>query len=140
MYEVGVRHCVRLPLVVLAERGTKLPFDIQDERTLFYDDDMAGGEDLKPQLKQMCEKAIADKSPDNPVYRVVKSSIMKEVAKNDNIQQYIIDRLDMIGSQISELRSSRDLNPPYFSHQKGKKIWGQACDIWKSSLICNHGT
>jgi len=123
MYEVGVRHCVRLPLVVLAERGTKLPFDIQDERTLFYDNDMAGTEDLKPLLKQMCEKAIADESPDNPVYRVVKSSIMKEVVKNDNVQQYIIDKLDMIGSQISQLRSPQDLNPRYFSHQKANNNW-----------------
>ena len=113
LYEVGVRHCVRLPLVVLAERGTKLPFDIQDERTLFYDNDLAGGEDLKPRLKQMCEKALADRNPDNPVYRAAKASIMKEVARGDNAQQYIIERLDMIDAQISRLRSMQDRSRPF---------------------------
>src|SRR5262249_46641829 len=60
MYEVGVRHCVRSPLVVLAEQTTKLPFDLQEERTLFYKDDMAGTEELKPELQRMIEKAILD--------------------------------------------------------------------------------
>jgi hypothetical protein len=40
---------------------------------------MAGVEELKPRLKHTFERALADKEPDNPIYRVVKSTIMKEV-------------------------------------------------------------
>lgn len=37
MYELGLRHAVGLPCIHIAEAGTKLPFDLQNHRTVFYD-------------------------------------------------------------------------------------------------------
>ncbi len=102
MYELGVRHSARLPLVVLAEQGTELPFDISAERTIFYTDDLAGGEELKPKLAKMAKNALGDEEPDNPVYRVAKSSVMKEVTPSDDAQRYIIERLDSIESRLAQ--------------------------------------
>jgi hypothetical protein len=36
MYEVGIRHALRLPIVLLALEGQRLPFDIGAQRVLFY--------------------------------------------------------------------------------------------------------
>jgi hypothetical protein len=104
MYELAVRHSKRLPVVCVVERDTILPFDIATERTIFYDDDMAGVEDLKPKLIKAIEEATREKEPDNPVYRVVSESIMREVSPK-NTSVYILERLDELSSQISQLKN-----------------------------------
>jgi hypothetical protein len=99
-------------VVCLAERGTKLPFDIATERTIFYDNDMAGVEILKPKLAKAIQEAVEEVEPDNPIYRVVTDSIMREVAAKDDAQSYIIKRLNEITSQLNRLRHSVDGNTP----------------------------
>jgi hypothetical protein len=54
-YEVGYADALRKPLILLAQKGTRLPFDVQGYRTVFYED-VIGGEvklskDLRKQLK-----------------------------------------------------------------------------------------
>ena len=107
MYELAVRHAKRLPVIVLAEQDTVLPFDIATERTIFYENDMAGVEVLKPKLKKAISEAIKEKDPDNPIYRVIKSQVIKEVSAPDNIQTYLISRLDDISSQIDKMNIDR---------------------------------
>ncbi|KGM07130.1 hypothetical protein LP43_0738 [Methylophaga thiooxydans] len=94
MYELAVRHSARLPTISLAENGTKLPFDISDERTIFYSDDMAGVTKLKPLLTNMINEALDDNEPDNPVYRAAKSQVMKELHPKGDFQSYMLERLE----------------------------------------------
>ncbi|MEK7992250.1 MAG: hypothetical protein AAB403_00445 [Planctomycetota bacterium] len=54
-YEVGYADALKKPLILLAQAGTKLPFDIQGYRTVFYDDVIGGelklSENLRKQLR-----------------------------------------------------------------------------------------
>ncbi|PBP99756.1 hypothetical protein CCL17_17625 [Pseudomonas congelans] len=104
MYELAVRHCVGLPIVVLAEAGTRLPFDISDERTVFFQNDMFGAVDLAPKLEAAISAAMLNGEPDNPVYRVTKTRVLRESVEPDDAQTFLIKKLDYIESFISDLK------------------------------------
>lgn len=109
MYELAVRHARRLPVVTIAENGTELPFDIATERTIFYADDLAGGEALKPKLKKAVEQASKEAKPDNPIYRVIKSNVIQEVTAPDDINSFIIEKLEELSAQMSNLKRSNGI-------------------------------
>ena len=77
MYELAIRHCACRPVITIAEHGTPLPFDVSDERTIFYINDMNGVGGLKRELAGQLEHLSSDPSPDNPVYRVSQSAVLK---------------------------------------------------------------
>lgn len=104
MYELAVRHCIGKPVVVLAAEGTRLPFDITTERTIFYTDDMAGAYTLRPRLKEAVAKAMGEDSVSNPVLRAAKlQSVLKE-APAANIETVLLQRLSELSSVAQELK------------------------------------
>jgi hypothetical protein len=109
MYELAVRHAIRRPVVTIAEDSTTLPFDISDERTIFYKNDMAGAWELMPKLESAIEEAMSDKNPDNPIYRVTESLLIKESTETPTAEKYIAKRLDEIEESISKIVRSASL-------------------------------
>jgi hypothetical protein len=107
MYELAIRHAKRLPVVVVAENGTLLPFDVATERVVFFTDDMRGTQELIPELQRTVEAAITDKEPDNPIYRVVKEQVIREIAAPDSTQSYILEQLQDIAERIGALAHER---------------------------------
>lgn len=101
MYELAIRHAVRKPVVQICEVGTRLPFDIIDERTIFYTNDMKGVIELREKFKIMAMEAIKDEKPDNPIYRVVESNIIHAEPIQD-ADKYILHRLDRLEEVIQK--------------------------------------
>ncbi|MDR3669026.1 MAG: hypothetical protein P4L35_19525 [Ignavibacteriaceae bacterium] len=110
MYELAVRHSKRLPVVTLNEKTTTLPFDISQERTLFYDDDMQGVIALQPLLKNAVTAAMKDTEIDNPVYRAIRKTIIKEDVQAGSFNDYILSKLDSI-EEILSINSKHTYDP-----------------------------
>ena len=126
MYELAVRHCARLPIVVVAEEGTTLPFDVATDRVIFYVNDMKGVHDLAPKLEGAIKIAIDDATPDNPVYRAAQDRVMKAVTPSDSVQNYILERLDKLDSRMGRLLHGT-------RPQKSPRIDNSAIDVWVAS-------
>jgi len=67
-YKLGVRHSLRNGTILLALKGTKLPFDISDLKVIFYEDKVGGERAVIPQIKQLLEAFITNRSQDSPVF------------------------------------------------------------------------
>jgi hypothetical protein len=104
MYELAVRHAKRLPVVCLIQNGTTLPFDIAADRALFYDNDMAGVENLKPRLIKAINSVLEENEIDNPIYRAVKDNIMREVVAKGTTDEYMLNKLEELSSQINNIQ------------------------------------
>lgn len=57
-YEVGVAHALRKPSVLLAQRGTKLPFDLGPHRCIFYDNSIPGRAKLLDALRSSLTSSL----------------------------------------------------------------------------------
>jgi hypothetical protein len=121
MYELAVRHAARKPVVTIAEVGTALPFDIRDERTIEYRNDMAGVLELRRALINAAEKALTETEPDNPVYRAAQMQVMREVTPT-NPQDFLLNRIDSLEALMRQTADGvvrRDLQaqlPSWLSH------------------------
>jgi hypothetical protein len=104
MYELAVRHATRKPVVILADESTKLPFDVSDQRTLFFENSMMGAFRLRPQFRAAAVAAIEQGDiEDNPIYRGRTVSIIKSEPGTPDATKYIIDRLESVERMIVDL-------------------------------------
>ncbi|MBF8646842.1 hypothetical protein [Pseudomonas pudica] len=106
MYELAVRHCTGKAVVTIAEEGTRLPFDIADQRTIFYKNDMRGVFELRPLLVEAIEESISRGEQDNPITRVSNHRALMESLGQGDAKAILIDRLDNIEGLLRGLTAA----------------------------------
>lgn len=103
MYELAVRHAKRLPVVIIAEERTPLPFDVSDQRTIFFKNDMAGVHELSNRLPSAVKAALNDNLPDNPIYRAVGHIAIQESTTETDTNKFFARKLEQIEEQLTQL-------------------------------------
>lgn len=103
MYELAIRHAAMLPVVLIAERGTKNPFDIFGERTIFYEDSFKGVNELKDNLKVAIKETFEAKTVDTPVSRVIGHENVLKQATSIDPTEYLIKRMDTMENVMSQI-------------------------------------
>lgn len=106
MYELAIRHSFGKKVITMAENGTKLPFDIVDQRTIFYEDSMIGVEKVKPLLDKAIYSCLNGKDKDeivsNPIYDAINqyAAIKNLPEEQQSGFSMIMNRLDKIENKI----------------------------------------
>lgn len=145
MYELAIRHALKKPVIMIMEKGSKgLPFDINNERTIFYINDSQGVLDLKEELKKV-ESSINQLNISNPVYDALNNyvsdeSLIKNIeAKNKddaNVLKMILNKINTLENSLVnknlEPLTTRNISSPTIyvsfktledmSEEYGKKI------------------
>lgn len=107
MFELGIRFSFGKPTIVIAEQGTKLPFDVIDENTIFYINDPTGAAELKEKIVKFEENIDYQKGNYGPVFKVIsKVPLYNDIESGKDVSseqmlQYIINRLDTIEKNIN---------------------------------------
>jgi hypothetical protein len=125
MYELAVRHAARLPVVSIVDQETKLPFDLQDERTETFRNDGLGYFELKERLVKVVDAAMSDKEPDNPVYRAAGAVVFRESAEVSDSERVLLRELESIKRMIGQT-PSRTPSPKILM---GKELYGIGEDM-----------
>ncbi|MEV9502810.1 hypothetical protein [Bacillus safensis] len=125
MYEVAVRHAVRKPIVHVCENGTKLPFDLGTERTIFFRNDMMGVIEVRDTFKRYVEAALEETKADNPIYRASSESMILDKLQDEDPDKYLIlkrlnDIENLVKTNINKSKQkSIDLEYQLFSSTAG---------------------
>lgn len=112
MYELAVRFCIGKPVIIIAEEGTKLPFDVKDQRTIFYINDSQGTIDLKNNIVKAVEAIDFDGKPSSPIFdslneialfKQLENSEKSDAGISDKVFTLILDKLDRLDLKLRNI-------------------------------------
>ena len=109
-YELAIRHALQKPLVQIIEKGEKLPFDIADTRTIYFDLD-----DVKVAKSKIveCIKAIEKNSSriETPITSIIPQYFFGQQNNQPLIEQVMSlpERKFLTGNYVDWARTAKEI-------------------------------
>ena len=102
-YELSVRHGAQLPVVLIAEDGTDLPFDISQSRVIFFDHTNLGSSNkAKDELQAQIEASLTG-APDNPISDGMRLAKLQAGSVEEQTLAAVLDRLQRLASTTEQI-------------------------------------
>lgn len=113
MYELAVRHAKRKPTIMISELPLILPFDLKDEYTITYRNDIKGGAKLAERLVNLLPDVMEENPVSNPVYRAAEQSLLDERVREEGteLQKEILAVVRALESKTSTLARVKSPDP-----------------------------
>lgn len=101
MYELGIRHALGLPLVIIAWEGQRLPFDVSNQRIIMHDRDFLDIEINKRKIVAFIQAAAEGKyyKPMETVGRMAAMAAASEALEEGSLMAALVQ-------EVKELKGS----------------------------------
>lgn len=109
MYELGIRHALGLPLVIMAWEGQRLPFDVSNQRVIALGRDLLDIEANKKKIISFIQSAAEGKyyRPMDAVGRIATIAVASESLGEDSILAALVQEVrELKGSLHSSTQPS----------------------------------
>lgn len=137
MYELGIRHALRKPVIQIAANGTALPFDTSHQRTIFFDSgDVHSLKNLSEFIKQQLEWIVSNRGAvTNPLTSAI--GLFDTIKGGDASGELITD----VASRLARLEKSVSGMIPgaaaaiFGQGDLATKNTGEIRNLWRTDLI-----
>lgn len=104
-YELAIRHALRKPYVQICDQQTRLPFDVQTQRTIFFDyKDLDSVEEAKRSLKSMIDLASQGQIM-TPIHEgLVISNLVNSENNTDRILGELVKSVSTLSEEMAQLK------------------------------------
>jgi hypothetical protein len=104
-YEIGIRHALRQPIVLIAEEAERgqLPFDLLQQRTIFYTNDLRGATECRKGVTEQLRLALSG-HVDSPVQAAANLTVFQ---KGDLTERTLADLV----TKVEELLARAEPRP-----------------------------
>lgn len=102
MYELAIRHAAQKPFVQLIDKNQTIPFDVGQQRTIFFDiTDLLSVDNCKNDLKRHIEEATKPGADpvETPVRRLIEIGNLSAGSKDDAIAQ-LAAKIDSLAARL----------------------------------------
>lgn len=124
-YELSIRHGAQLPVVLIAEKGTELPFDISQSRAIFFDHtDLTSAGEAREELQRQLAASMRGGPADNPISDGMRLAQLKTGNIEGKTLASLVEEVRTLGSRLERIekgasmisrRGSPPDLPPFFS-------------------------
>ncbi len=111
MYELGIRHALDLPLVMMAWKGQRLPFDVSNQRAIMESRDLLDLEHNKKKLSSFIHAAKQGRyyHPMHAVGRVATIQAASTSLTEDSVLRALVQEVRDLRSSVAQVTEHREV-------------------------------